>query len=69
MDSGPKLTPGALIENAKHDHVCRCGKPVMLGQVRDSTGTLKWRNFERKPIEQYPHRYYERHFCPKTETE
>jgi hypothetical protein len=67
MDSGRDLTPGASISNAKHDHVCRCGQVVMLGQVYDHTGTLKWRNFERQPVERYPHRYYRRHFCAKTE--
>lgn len=66
MAQGHSLTPGVSISNAKHGHVCAsCGSTVLLGQVRDQTGTLKWRNFEREPIEKGPHNYYRRHFCQK----
>lgn len=63
------LTPGFDISSAKHNHTCGgCKAVVMLGQVRNAAGTLKWRNFESTPVEQGPHRYYRRHFCPEKRT-
>jgi len=53
--------------DAKHGHKCgECKAVVILGRVRDGMGTLKWRNFESKPIERDGYRYYRRHFCPRT---
>lgn len=60
-----RLTAGRDISDSKR-HVCStCKADVLLGRVRDQTGTLRWRNFERKPIERGPHNYYRRHFCPR----
>lgn len=59
-------TPGYEISNAKHNHQCSgCKATVLLGQVKNVSGTLKWRNFESKPVQRGPHNYYRRHFCPK----
>lgn len=61
-----RLTHGVDIMDAKHGHKCgECKAVVILGRVRDAMGTLKWRNFESKPIERDGHRYYRRHFCPR----
>lgn len=63
-----RLTPGADLVTYKMNHTCRCGVVVILGQVRDEVGTLKWRNFESTPVEREAHRYYRRHFCTKEST-
>lgn len=61
-----RLTAGVDISNAKHGHMCSgCKATVLLGQVKDATGTFKWRNFESTPVPRGPHNYYRRHFCPK----
>lgn len=59
-------TPGYEISSAKHNHKCSgCQAVVLLGQVKNASGTLKWRNFEAKPIQRGAHNFYRRHFCPK----
>lgn len=62
----PFETPGADIEATKLKTCGKCGGELILGQVRDrNTGTLKWRNFARKPVERGGLRYYLRHSCPR----
>lgn len=61
-----QLIPGSSIKDAKPKHTCSgCKADVLLGMIRDDSGTLRWRNFDLPAIEQGPHRFYRRHFCPK----
>lgn len=60
------LTPGANISSPRLNHKCgKCKAVVLLGQVRNDRGTLKWRNFEARPVETNGLRYYRRHWCPR----
>ena len=66
MAQGIRLTLGAEISDARHNHTCSsCKAKVLLGRVKDPIGTLKWRNFELPPIEKNGLRFYRRHFCPR----
>lgn len=59
-------TAGADIEATKLKTCAKCGGELLLGQVRDrETGTLKWRNFARQPVERGGLRFYLRHSCPR----
>jgi hypothetical protein len=58
-----QLIPGRNILNAKHGHKCRCGELVILGQLKDAIGTIRWHNFESKPVPDGPCNSYRRHIC------
>lgn len=63
----PRLTPGpSFLAVKKGTHHCRkCKAQVLVAQLRDkATSTVRWRNFEPKPVEMGAHRLYRRHFCP-----
>lgn len=63
----PRLIPGAsFLEVKKGTHHCRtCKEAVLVAQVRDATATLRWRNFDPKPVEMGVIRLYRRHFCSR----
>lgn len=63
-----RFTPGsAFLEVKKGEHNCAtCKSAVLVAQVRDPhTSTVKWKNFDRTPIESGAHRVYRRHLCPR----
>lgn len=60
-------TAGANFLELKPPKACTgCAQQVFAALVRQtSTGTLKWHNYDRQPIERGGQRVYTRHVCPR----
>lgn len=72
QDGAPRrsayIVPGSQLQEVKKgSHACGgCKSPVLVAMVKDShTGTLRWKNFDPKPIESGAVRLYRRHICPR----
>lgn len=57
-------TPGADLTDSRPGTCSKCKGALLVGMVRNSKGTLRWRNFDAKPNERGGLRYYVKHVCP-----
>lgn len=57
-------TAGADFVETRTGQCKKCRGALLVGLLRNDKATLRWRNFDAKPIERGGLRYYMRHVCP-----